>query len=164
MGYSIVTPVANFKPGIKGSFNSAEDRFDSSRHSLKVNVTAGRMVTDALRNASVEKIELANQNPNITSLTDQKSKSQNDKLTPNGPAILKGHRLDFDEQDEEQGIFLINGTQIVKVSEVVKQQPVEVIFMVPGELAQGDYELELKRKSNGSKTLRSYRVKKLKAV
>jgi hypothetical protein len=164
MGYSIVTPVANFKPGIKGSFTGPEDRFDSSRHYLKVNVTAGKLVTDALSKVSVEKIEGSNQNPNITSLTDNKSKQKNEVLTPNGPAIIKGHRLDFNQDDEEQGIYLINGTKTTKVTEVVKQQPGEVIFMLPEKLPAGDYELELRKKSNGSKQLRSIRIKGLKTV
>ena len=162
MGYSIITPVANFKPGIKGSFTGPDDRFDPSRHSLRVNVLAGKMVVDALQKASVEKIENSNQDPNILVLLDNTSKTENDVITSNGPATIKGYRLDFDEQDAEQGIYLINGSTEAKVTNIVKRQPAEVIFILPDNLAAGSYELELRRKNNGSKVLRASRLKGLK--
>lgn len=59
-----------------------------------------------------------------------------------------GELLNFDPNDPEQGIFIIpaNGNgEPVRVEVVLRNSSRELAFLVPGELAAGEYTIEVRR-------------------
>jgi len=48
-GYSITTPFARFKTIIRGVFRDYQDSFDSKRHELRPNVSAGQALRESYR-------------------------------------------------------------------------------------------------------------------
>jgi hypothetical protein len=75
--------------------------------------------------------------------TDLNSGELNRRITPGGMGQLTGYRLRFDPADPEQGIFFINGSA-TRVSVTGKNNPSELVFLVPAGLTPGDYRLELR--------------------
>ncbi len=153
-GYNVKLPLANFKPGIKGVFNSITDGFDRSRHELRVNVTPGIRTLHVLDNVPVEKVETKDNQPHLTSFYDHNSKGETN-LTPGGAVTVNGYRLDFNAEDPDQGIFLVNGVATHKVTVIVKSSPKELIFTLPADLPKGDYTLEIRRKFGETGSLKS---------
>ncbi len=58
-------------------------------------------------------------------------------------AQVTGYRLNFDPADTSQGIFFVNGSA-TRVSIVGKNNPSELMFLVPASLTPGDYMLEIR--------------------
>jgi hypothetical protein len=48
-GYSIATPFGCFKSSIRGVFNGSQDTFDSKRHEVRPNVSAGHALRQAYK-------------------------------------------------------------------------------------------------------------------
>jgi hypothetical protein len=74
-------------------------------------------------------------------------------------AQVTGHRLKFDPDDPEQGIFLIpakNG-KAIRINETARNKGRELIFMVPSDLPVGLYVLEV-RTIFGRHSLRTGRL------
>ncbi|MCB0175299.1 MAG: DUF4469 domain-containing protein, partial [Anaerolineae bacterium] len=58
---------------------------------------------------------------------------------------LRGHNLQFDEADPQQGIFLVAEDQTrTRVEVVLHNTARELIFLVPNTLASGSYTLEVR--------------------
>lgn len=56
-----------------------------------------------------------------------------------------GDHLTFDRLDRRQGLYLKNTQQgLTKITMLVRNKPENVIFMVPGGVSAGTYELELR--------------------
>ena len=64
-------------------------------------------------------------------------------VTPGGMGRLTGYRLKFDPTDPNQGIFFING-KTTQVAVVGKNDPSELMFLVPASLKPGDYSVEIR--------------------
>jgi len=64
-------------------------------------------------------------------------------VTPGGMGRLTGYRLKFDPTDPNQGIFFINGST-TQVDVVGKNNPSELMFLVPANLQPGAYSLEIR--------------------
>jgi len=158
MGNSITTPLANYKPGINGLFDDPDDRFDRARHKLKVNITPGMMVINALDQVPVEKIEPANQEPGITSFHDNLSKTS-ETITPGGIGIIKGYRLSLDQNNTDEGIWFHNGASSARVENIATNRPGELVFMNPTNLSKGKYHIEVRNRSKGAKELRTFLFK-----
>jgi hypothetical protein len=82
-------------------------------------------------------------------------------LTPGGIGELNGSRLAFDASDNEQGIWFvaIEGAE-TKVTSIALNKPSKLIFMVP-QLQAGEYEVKVRVKFKGSKSLREAVLRKI---
>jgi hypothetical protein len=144
-GFNVITPGVNYRVGLKGVFTSQTDGFDPSRHSLEASVSPGSQLRRAIRErAQVQKQEATKPRPNPLTYLDANTNESNTVLTPGGMGCLSGHRLKFDPDDINQGIFLThlnNGNTPVRVEVVGKNSPSELMFMVPAGLPAGDYSL-----------------------
>ena len=92
---------------------------------------------DTLQQAQVEKQEGGECLPRPLDYTDLNSGELNSQATPGGMAQVTGYRLKFDPTDTSQGIFFVNGSA-TRVSIVGKNNPSELMFLVPASLAPGD--------------------------
>jgi hypothetical protein len=57
---------------------------------------------------------------------------------------ITGYRLKFDPADPEQGIFFAAGGSATRVEQTGKNSPSELMFLIPAELAPGEYRPELR--------------------
>lgn len=152
-GYNVNLPVANFKPGVTGLFDSLLDTFDPARHSLKVNVSAGYMPLLAMRNAVVEKVKSLTPKPDVLGFIDVHSGLSNTRITPNGIGTIIGSELKFNPDVAEEGIFFVNGTT-TKVQVIATRTEGKLMFSIP-QLAAGSYALEVRK---GYKTTNEIRT------
>lgn len=143
-GCSVNTPLFNLSPSIKGVFTSADQAFNASQHTVKINITAGSRLRDVGAQVSVEKVKGASPQPDPEYLDDLGSGTRNDQLTPGNIVQLFGSRLKFDPMDQTQGVFFIaaDGSE-TKVQVVARNKPAQIDFLLPA-LAPGEYRLEIR--------------------
>ena len=150
-GLNVVTPSANYSVSVRGVFNGQADRFDPSRHQVTATVNPGVRLRRAIRErAQVIKQEATRPTPNPLEFTDMNSGERNSLLTPGGIGQVVGHRLKFDPTDANQGIFLIaEDGSVTQVTVVARNMPSELTFLIPANLAAGDYTLEVRADFSG---------------
>jgi len=143
-GCSINTPIFNLSPSIKGVFYGADQSFNRSTHSVKINVTPGARLREIGSQITVEKVKGASPQPDIEYLYDLGSDTRNGQLTPGNIAQIRGSRLKFDPADPAQGIYLIatDGVE-TKVTTIARNMPAQLDFLVPV-LTPGEYRLEVR--------------------
>lgn len=76
----------------------------------------------------------------------------NSSIVMSGSVVqVYGNHLNFDKTDSKQGVFMtdLQGSTI-KATTLVRLKADNIIFMVPGGLAAGDYKLEVRSKCRNS--------------
>lgn len=152
-GCRVVTRGGNFSMSIKGNFEGKTDSFSASRHRINVNINAGALLRrNVLSRIHIQKELSGPVRPELLEYTDWNSTERDSVLTPGGLGQIIGQNLKFDPADPEQGIFFIaeDGTAS-KVSVISHNTGGQLTFLVPAELAPGDYSLEVRANvSSGS--------------
>ena len=142
---------------ISGVFTSQTDGFDKSRHVVKLNVTAGTALREALTKVSVQKVEASSTDPYITSVTDKVS---GDTATIRTGSVMEitGSRLKFDAADTEQGVFAVTASGEFRCATVIENKPARLMVLLAPEVPAGDFTLEVRTKitsnKNSGKTLK----------
>ncbi|MBN1305207.1 MAG: DUF4469 domain-containing protein [Anaerolineales bacterium] len=165
LGYTVLTPSANYGTSIKGLFDGPDDSFDESRHRVAGAVRPGaRFRRTVVERASFNKIITDVPKPIVQAFTDFESGERNNTLTPGGLAEVYGNRLKFDPGAPDQGIYLIgtDGSE-TRVSVVARNQPGSLIFRAPDGLADGVYNLQV-RATQGSEEIRPGTLKDILTV
>lgn len=145
-GHTVNTPLANFSPGMSGVFTGEDDRFDPSRHNIKINTNPGVRMRPQNGEIAVEKVEPRVQLPVLRHYFDNASETQNDLITPGLGARITGSLLKFDEEDTNQGVFFVNvddSSETRVDARMLRNKPGELIFVNP-ELPAGSYRLEVR--------------------
>jgi hypothetical protein len=146
-GGSLSTPLFNAQCSIAGKFTGAEDHFFKNRHEIKINLTPGSRIKVLPEKIKPQKTDSELPKPLIESFTDMVSGTVNSLVSPGGPAIIKGCRLNFDGEDPSQGIFFVAGNNSVfKVTSVPNNTFSQLVLMVPADLPNGNYSLQVKSK------------------
>ena len=159
-GSAINTPLMNTSMSISGVFNGANDVFDKKRHTVNLNLTAGTLLREAAAKVKCEKTETVSTDPYITEVTDVVSGKVNTVLTKGGVVQLTGSRLKFDQKDEAQGIFFVPETGTpVRAAVIAENKPARLMAIIPADLAQGTYYIEVRTKhSGGGKPLKAVKT------
>lgn len=158
-GYAVNTPLFNISPSIVGVFNGRDDSFDPSRHTVRINITPGVKLRAMEAGFSPVKNESIKPAPVPMDYKDVATGLTNQVITPGGVGQLSGNRLNFDEADATQGIFLIGADNTaVRVTTMVHHKPALLIFMVPTGLAGGNYHIEVRAAAKNSKDVRTGRL------
>jgi hypothetical protein len=145
------TPLFNTYPGIPGVFESAADTYDPKRHKCRVNISAGTLLNAAVQKIKTEKVVVPDPQPYIIEVRDIVSDTVNETLTPGGVLQLRGSRLKFLTEQEDNGIFLINESGVAaKLSVIVENKPARLMAMLPAGLLQGIYTVEVRTSYSGS--------------
>lgn len=156
-GHAINTPLFNISSSVTGVFEGEEDRFDSNRHNVQINLNSGvrlKNLTDTIR---PELVEGSIPIPTLKYLQDNVSGTQNELLTPGGGARIKGSRLKYDQEDPQQGIFFIHSgdqTEHRVDLEPLRNKPQDLIFTLP-DLPAGEYELEVRNTLKNTSNIRT---------
>jgi hypothetical protein len=167
--YAIVEAVANgnnvntelFKvyPSLSGVFVDEHDSFDKNRHSIRLNLNAGKRLSEIVSDIELRKVEVSVPQPVIQRFTDLKTKTINESFSPGQIASLRGALLKFDEEDNTQGVFFIaaDGTE-TRVINMVKNKPSELLFFVPESLTTGTFQIEVRSIFKNYKSMRTGRL------
>ncbi len=165
-GYTVRTPVANFRLGVKGTFDGAGDSFDPKRHRIVAKANIGLR----LRKAVPPRIEMAKGHgslyiPRPEEYSDAASGSVNDILTPGGIGKVRGNLLRFDPADPLQGVFFrdTNGGGETRVEACGEVLPGSLHLIVPG-LAAGSYKLVVRTLLNCDGEIHSGMLKEVLTV
>jgi hypothetical protein len=144
-GDAINTPLVNTQFSMPKTYESAMDSYDPKRHSLKLNLTPGKRLRDAVRKVKPEKVIVAEPLPHILEVKDITSDTVNEMLTPGGVVQLRGGRLKFLPAEANNGIFLINEQgDSIKLTVIVENKPARLIAVLPTDILQGDYFVEVR--------------------
>lgn len=97
------------RPSVSGYFNSREDNYDPKRHRINAKICASRKLIKQLSDqARLEKISQPNKDPHIMRVHDQVSDTYNKQMTIGYVVMLKGQRLAFNREAEDEGVFLLS--------------------------------------------------------
>ncbi|MDR1761160.1 MAG: DUF4469 domain-containing protein [Bacteroidales bacterium] len=144
-GYSVNTGYFTATPLIKGVFNSPTENFNPDKHSILFQFNQGETLRAELSNIEVEILGVADTLLSIAQITDVKSGSVNDLLTPSRNLKISGHKLKIAGDNEVNGVYFVNqSTQArtkVDALDIVTNNPSELIIVIP-ELPAGSYKLE----------------------
>ncbi|NJK95900.1 MAG: DUF4469 domain-containing protein [Bacteroidales bacterium] len=155
-GGVVNTPLFYAQCSISGDFKNQEDRFYPSRHKVKINLRPGKRLKALSENIKTTKVKSNVPEPLLTGFTNMGNGAKNSLLTPGVMGIVQGKRLQFDESDPEQGVFLLmeESNRSCKVEEIFKNSFSQLYIKIPGDLKPGSYQLQV-RSNLKTKTLRS---------
>jgi hypothetical protein len=152
-GYSVNTGWFTATPHIRGVFANAQDKFDPARHSVCFLFHQGDTLRKGLDDVSVEIIGMGEAGAVITSITDVKSGSVNDRLTPERNLRIRGSKLKLAGDHPGVGVYFVDeatGDSVkVEASDIVGNNPAELMIITPS-LATGQYRLEVRTQFTGS--------------
>jgi len=160
-GANVNTPHVNYGASIRGLFEGPLDGYDPARHQIVTRLSPGaRLRKFAREHLVAEKLDpVAELAPLLLRYTDRNSGTINSVLTPNGLGEIEGRRLQFDQDDPEQGISFVGADGTVTPAVVVgRNMPSELSFLVP-DLVPGVYTLQVKAPARGGTEVRTGELK-----
>lgn len=148
-GGCLNTPLVNTSYSITGVFTGEDDSFDKSRHTLKLNVTPGTLLKEAVKKARTTKVESASTDPYITKVSD-KVTSSTSEIKAGSVMELLGSRLKFDASDSEQGVFAVSSSdgKAYRCPVVIENKPARVIVLLDTSVPAGEFTVEVRTKFN----------------
>lgn len=155
-GYSVNTGYFTAGTMIRGLFDSPNETFNNDKHSILFQFNQGEKLRAEIPNIEINILGMADASSAILQLTDVKSGSVNDLLTPGRNLKISGSKIKVAGDAAANGIFFVNAdtndrTQ-VEASDVVVNNPSELIVIIPA-LAAGTYKLEVVTQYSASKLL-----------
>lgn len=153
-GNNINTPLFCIYPSIAGVFEGANDSFNKTRHSIRLNVSGGSRLSKIVSDIQFQKVDAVSPVPVIESFVNLKTKAINSTFSPGQVASITGLLLKFNEEDPQQGIFFIasEGTE-TRATNISKNKPSELLFFVPETLTAGTYQVEVRTILTGRKSV-----------
>jgi len=147
-------------PRIKGVFNGITDTFDPSRHRVDVGANPGARVRRTVRvGATVTKAETIKPAPALLEYVDLGSGETNGKITSGNIGTINGHRLKFNPDQDDEGIYFVNidTAAEVKLTAIQKNKPGQLVFLTPT-VPGGQYYLEVRTRFREPAELRTGRL------
>jgi hypothetical protein len=151
-GFSINTGWFTANVHVRGVFDSPTETFNPKKHTILFEFHQGILLRNELKNIIVEILGIAETGVQILQVTDVKTTSINDLLTPNHNLKIAGERLKIVGNNPANGIYFIdeNGNRIhVDASDIVTNNPSELMIMIPS-LPSGTYHLEVTTQYGGN--------------
>jgi hypothetical protein len=156
-GETVNTPLFNTLWSMPGIVEGAADPVDTKKHPAKINLYPGTGLREAARKVKTEKVLVPEPAPHILEVKDVVGGTVNENLTPGGVIQLRGGRLKFLPAEQNNGIFLVGEQgEEIKLSVIVENKPARLIAVMPNDVPQGDYFIEVRTSFTSSgKTLKS---------
>jgi hypothetical protein len=161
-GFSINTGWFTASVHIKGVFDSPNEKFNPEKHTVLFEFHQGATLRREIELMDVDILGVAETGATIAQVTDVKTGSINDLLTPNRNLKIAGHKIKIEGDNTANGIYFINlDTQErtkVDASDIAVNNPSELIIIIPN-LTAGTYNLEVTTQfiSGGGKVLKEPR-------
>jgi hypothetical protein len=142
---------------IRGVFDSPNEHFNPEKHTVLFEFQQGSLLRRELESVSVDILGVAETGIAVFQVTDVKTGSVNELLTPDRNLRISGHKIKIAGDSDANGVFFVNqDTQEraqVDASDIVTNNPSELIVIVPP-LKAGTYKLEITTQfGSNSKTL-----------
>jgi hypothetical protein len=145
-GNHVNLPIVNIKPSISGQFTNRTDSFDVARHTLKASASAGILLKNTIKNATVEKLNKSLTVPILNAFSDFQSETINDTVTPNSIGQIVGNHLKFNPANPSEGLFFVNAAnETFKATVFATLHPRKLIFTIPATMLVGSYTVILKK-------------------
>ena len=156
-GASVNFGLGYFSLGVNGVFIGDNAQWDSSQHALSINFSPTAELREGIKIVKVNVRGMAVSGTFVNLLTDVSSGETNSRLTPGGGVNLAGSKLKIDGNDASVGISLINQTtnEVVSIprNSILVNDPSKITFIVPSDLATGDYKLSITTQFAGASKL-----------
>jgi hypothetical protein len=153
-GFSVNAGWFYAQANIKGVFNSPNEAFNPEKHTISFDFQQGSMLRRELGQVEVEIQGVAENQFYVAQVTDVKTGSVNDVLTPNRNLRIQGSKLKVVGENEANGVFFVNQSNQARVrveaSDIVNNNPSELIIVIPA-LEAGSYKLEIVTQFSGNK-------------
>lgn len=146
-GSSVAFGLGYFSVGVNGVFIGDKPVWDSNEHSLVVRVTPTAELRNDVKSASVNLRGDAPVGTAISKVIDVVSGETNSVLTPGGAVNIIGSKIKIAGDNEQVGISLINqaSQEVTPIppSSIANNEPSKITFVMPADLAAGDYVLRI---------------------
>jgi hypothetical protein len=150
----------NASPCIRGVFNSPDEQFDPAKHTISFEFHQGALLRKELEQVEVEIFGEADPSFYIARVTDMKTGSVNDILTPGRNLRISGSKLKISGNNPSNGVyFMRQDTQeyiAVDSSDIVVNKPSELLIVIP-QLAAGTYRVNVITQHGGTTQLKEPR-------
>ncbi|WP_376778753.1 DUF4469 domain-containing protein [Chryseobacterium taichungense] len=160
-GFSVNTGYFTASTTIRGVFDSPSETFNKDKHSIIFQFNQGEKLRAEIPNIEVNILGVAESSAVILQVTDVKSGSVNDLLTPGRNLKIVGSKIKVAGEDSSVGIYFVDvATQErtkVEPSDIVTNNPSELILVIPA-LAAGTYNLEVVTQYGGGTPLKDART------
>lgn len=151
-GKSLVDGVGQYLLNLSGSFEGESPRFDPEIHKTGVTFTPGKALLDALKDIDFN-LNKATTGPVINQVTDVRTQSVNQRVTPGKNIIITGANLLIKGDNPANGIFFTKdepGATPVKAEFFSRSTVSEQIVEVPEGLADGQYKVSVTTQAGAS--------------
>ena len=160
--YAINTGFFIVMASIKGAFNSSKEKFTRPKHTLLYHFSQGEIMRQGAKIAEVDILGIADSGTEIAQVTDVKTGSVNDLITPGRNLKIRGSKIKITGDNPAIGVYFRNDltAEIVKVddSDIATNMPSEVMIINPT-LPPGEYTLVVTTQyAGGSTTLKEPRT------
>ena len=155
-GFSVNTGWYGASMHIRGVFDSPTEAFNPEKHSILAEFHQGAELRRELAAVTVSILGKAETNFFIAQVTDMRTGSVNDVLTPGRNAKIAGSKLKIAGKDGACGVYFVNADtqERVKVEEadIVENQNAHLMVIIPA-LTAGTYHLEITTQYTGGSSL-----------
>ncbi|MDR2194226.1 MAG: DUF4469 domain-containing protein [Treponema sp.] len=145
-GFSVNTGWYNISIHIKGVFSRLTEAFDPEKHTVMAEFRQGAELRKELRMVSVSVMGKAEASFFIAQVTDIRTGSVNDLLTPGRNAKISGGKLKIEGTSPSCGVYFVNaetGARIkVEAEDMVENKNANLLIITPA-LAAGTYRVEV---------------------
>ena len=147
-GYSVNTPTVRMYPACRGSFTGEQPVFQRPQHRIVVKCVQSASLRKRCDEVEVVVGQREMPGPHIEEVTDYFTGKVNSVLTPGKVIACKGRYIALVGDSEENGYFLIQvENPEVRIrfapSEVIENRPSQVRLLLPADLPEGRYQLEV---------------------
>jgi hypothetical protein len=160
-GFSVNTGWFVARPLVRGVANNPKEQYSKDKHTLLFEFHQGALLRRELENVTVEILGVADTGTAIAQVTDVKTGSVNDLLTPGRPLKIEGHKIKIAGDTPANGICFVNLTTAerteVDASDIVTNNPSELIVVIP-DLETGTYQVEVATQFTNSVLLKEPRT------
>ena len=154
-GFSVNTGYFTATTLIRGVFNSPTETFNPEKHSLIFQFNQGETLRKELDSIEVNITGVGESSITVAQVTDVKTGSVNDLLTPNRNLKIRGYKLKLVGDHPEVGVYFANEATAertkVDATDIVTNNPSELVIVIPA-LVAGIYTLEVSSQFSGSST------------
>ncbi|MBP1619166.1 MAG: hypothetical protein H6Q14_2993 [Bacteroidetes bacterium] len=160
-GYSVNTGYFTASTLIRGVFDNSRETFNPEKHSILFLFNQGGKLRAEISNIEVEILGVADSGATISQVTDVKSGSVNDLLTPGRNLRISGSKIKVVGADAANGVSFVNSTTqartAVEAPDIVTNNPSELLVVIPL-LPAGTYTVEVVTQYAGSISLKEPRT------
>ena len=155
-GFSVNTGWYAASMHVRGVFESPTDTFDPAKHTVMAEFHQGAELRKELSLVTVSILGKADTTFFVAKVTDVRSGSVNDLLTPGRNLRIEGSKLKIAGARPECGVYFVNDATKTRTkvdpADLVENQNANLLVVIP-QLQQGTYHLEITTQYSGSGTL-----------